>query len=104
MGGNSCVDGALRFSREHSRPASEPTGIRNSDFNTFPGLCRLRYIPLPAFRLLMFTPMQDTVCSNLSTFTAVWVGDLGMAVEYMLRKHFGAEFGLGYNLKEFCRN
>lgn len=39
-------------------------------------------VRFPAFRLLMFTPMQDTVCSNLSTSTpdgwATWVSAISI--------------------------
>ncbi|WP_302392447.1 hypothetical protein, partial [Phocaeicola coprophilus] len=104
MGGNSLHLTALYdFTEKFSAGAGIGADrYTNSDFNTFPVYAAFRYRPLSRIpAAYVYTNAGYGLFKSVNIY-AGWVGDLGIGYQYMLRKHFGLNFQLGYNLKEFA--
>lgn len=70
-------------------------------YNTFPVYGTLRYQPFP--KLLsgyVFTDLGYGIFKN-DNVASGWMWNVGIGYTKMLRKHFGLNFQIGYNLKEF---
>lgn len=104
MGGNSLHLTALYdFTEKFSAGAGIGADrYTNTDFNTFPVYAAFRYRPLSRIpAAYVYTNAGYGLFKSVNIY-AGWVGDLGIGYQYMLRKHFGLNFQLGYNLKEFA--
>lgn len=74
----------------------------NTDVNTFPVYATFRYRPLARIpAAYVYTNAGYGLFKSVNIY-AGWMGDLGIGYQYMLRRHFGLNFQLGYNLKEFA--
>lgn len=104
MGGNSLHLTALYdFTEKFSAGAGIGADrYTNTDFNTFPVYAAFRYRPLSRIpAAYVYTNAGYGLFKSVNIY-AGWMGDLGIGYQYMLRKHFGLNFQLGYNLKEFA--
>ena len=104
MGGNSLHLTALYdFTEKFSAGAGIGADrYTNTDFNTFPVYAAFRYRPLSRIpAAYVYTNAGYGLFKSVNIY-AGWMGDQGIGYQYMLRKHFGLNFQLGYNLKEFA--
>lgn len=70
-------------------------------YNTFPVYGTFRYRPLPKFLDgYVFTDLGYGIIKN-DNVAQGWMWNVGVGYTKMFRKHFGLNFQLGYNLKEF---
>jgi hypothetical protein len=79
-------------------------GKYSGDANTMPAYLTLRYRPLTARPA--FYAYTDLGCAlgggdTDSNFTAGFLGTLGVGYQLMLKRHFGFNFKIGYNLHQF---
>lgn len=72
------------------------------DFNTFPIYGTVHYRPLVRIPQVCLYTNLGYGCFSNEAIAAGWVWDLGIGYTKMFRKHFGLNFQLGYNLKEFA--
>lgn len=70
-------------------------------YNTFPVYGTFRYRPVPKFlNGYVFTDLGYGLFKN-DNVAPGWMWNAGIGYTKMFRKHFGLNFQLGYNLKEF---
>lgn len=71
------------------------------EYNTFPIYGTFRYKPISKIpNGYIFTNLGYGIFKNES-INPGWMWDVGIGYTKMFRKHFGLNFQLGYNLKEF---
>lgn len=89
-----------------TREISVGTGIgadryEEPDYNTFPVYGTFRYRPLSGLQDgYVFTDLGYGLFKN-DNVAPGWIWNAGIGYTKMFRKHFGLNFQLGYNLKEF---
>ncbi len=72
------------------------------NFNTFPIYGTFRYSPITKIpKGYLYTNLGYGCFAN-EAISPGWVWDLGIGYTKMFRKHFGLNFQIGYNLKEFA--
>lgn len=73
----------------------------NPGYNTFPVFASVHYSPLKSLaNLYAYTNIGYAVIDKQTTNTGL-MWDLGIGYKKMFRPHFGLNFQLGYNLKQF---
>ena len=76
----------------------------NPGYNSFPVFTSLHYSPLATLpNVYSYTNLGYAAISKNDTYKGL-MWDLGIGYKKMLRSHFGLNFQLGYNLKEFRDN
>jgi len=71
-------------------------------FNTLPIYATLRYKPIEKVKdAYVFTDLGYAIDSEKDDFTPGVLFNLGVGYTKMFAKHFGVNFQLGYNLKQF---
>ena len=71
-------------------------------FNTLPIYATLRYKPIEKVKdAYVFTDLGYAIDSEKDDFTPGVLFNLGVGSTKMFAKHFGVNFQLGYNLKQF---
>ena len=74
-------------------------------FNTLPIYATLRYKPIEKVKdAYVFTDLGYAIDSEKDDFTPGVLFNLGVGYTKMFAKHFGVNFQLGYNLKQFKYN
>ena len=74
-------------------------------FNTLPIYATLRYKPIEKVKdAYVFTDLGYAIDSEKDDFTPGVLFNLGVEYTKMFAKHFGVNFQLGYNLKQFKYN
>ncbi|MCF2576125.1 hypothetical protein I6E18_08075 [Phocaeicola barnesiae] len=72
------------------------------DFNTIPIYGTFRYSPITKIpKGYLYTNLGYGCFAN-EAISSGWMWDLGIGYTKMFRKHFGLNFQIGYNLKEFA--
>lgn len=95
-----------RFVRHHAR-ISAGAGIgadryEEPGYNTFPLFGTFRYRPIRTFLdTYVYTNLGYGVFTREDSIYPGWMWDAGVGYTKMFRKHFGLNFQVGYNLKEF---
>ena len=71
-------------------------------YNTFPLFGTFRYRPIRTFLdTYVYTNLGYGVFTREDSIYPGWMWDAGVGYTKMFRKHFGLNFQVGYNLKEF---
>ncbi len=71
-------------------------------YNTFPVFGTFRYRPLRRFLdTYLYTNLGYGLSNRDNSIYSGWVWDAGVGYIKMFRRHFGLNFQVGYNLKEF---
>lgn len=74
----------------------------NPDFNTIPVYATFRYKPVSSIpKGYIYTNLGYGCFSSISIAPG-WMWDLGIGYTKMCCRHFGLNFQIGYNLKEFA--
>jgi hypothetical protein len=72
------------------------------DFNTIPVYATFRYKPVSNIPQGYIYTNLGYGCFSNEAITSGWMWDLGIGYTKMFRRHFGLNFQIGYNLKEFA--
>lgn len=74
----------------------------NPDFNTIPVYATFRYKPVSSIPKGYIYTNLGYGCFSSVAIAPGWMWDLGIGYTKMFCRHFGLNFQIGYNLKEFA--
>ena len=104
MGGNSLTL-AARYDVHPDISVGAGVGLARytqRNFNTLPIYATLRYKPIEKMKdAYVFTDLGYAIDSKKDDFTPGVLFNFGVGYTKMFAKHFGVNFQLGYNLKQF---